>query len=264
VRKEDILAKLPEDARNQIGIRETRDAWELEHPFIKDSNLYAEILNAIEGMGGKRTGYFDKAMHYEIPKVTESGVVPNVVKDDKSKPPELGIDSEPAYKEPENVVPSEPYDLKLSVEKLGKLCPVLLDKSGHIIDGNHRMKLDPKWPTVTLSNIDTPVKRGLARIASNFCRRTVDAEELTREITMLIGYGLKPKQISELTGISERTIYRHMPEHLKDKSYVELGKIPKKTPLTRVSESEVVRKELTPVSSSITTQDKPQVVCEGW
>jgi len=27
--------------------------------------------------------------------------------------------------------------------------------------------------------------------------------------------------------------------------------------------SEIVRKELTPVSSSITTQDKPQVVCEG-
>jgi len=257
VRKEDILAKLPEDARNLVGIAERKDFWILAHPYIEDSNLYANLLTAIEKLGGKMPGQWrDNAVHYEIPKGTESGVVPNVVKDDKSKPPDLGIDSEAAYKEPENAVPSEPYDLKLSVEKLGKLCPVLLDKNGHVIDGNHRMKLDPKWPTVTLSNIDTPVKRGLARIASNFCRRTVDAEELTREITMLIGYGLKPKQISELTGISERTIYRHLPEHLKTEKAKAISEAMKE-------KSDIVRKELTPVSSSITIQDKPQVVCEG-
>jgi len=241
--KEDILAKLPEDARNQIGIRETRDTWELEHPWIEDQKLYADIINAIEAMGGKRGTFWNNAMHYEIPKVTESGVTPNVVKDDKTPAPDLSI-------------PEKLYDLSKSVEKLGKLCPVLLDKNGHVIDGNHRMKLDPKWPTVTLSNIDTPVKRGLARIASNFCRRTVEPEELTREITMLIGYGLKPKQISELTGIGERTVYKHMPEHLKDKTKVEAGR-------AGGSAARVQQDSVPAVEQTVTTQETRQLVeCE--
>lgn len=254
MKKEDILAKLPEDARNLIGIQERKDSWILEHPYIKDGNLYANVITAIEGLGGKQTGYFDKAMHYKIPKVAESGVKPDVVKYDKSKPPELGIDSQATYKELGNAIPSEPYDLKLSAEKLGKLCPVLLDKHGRVIDGNHRMKLDPKWPTVTLENIDTPVKRALARIASNFCRRTVDAEELTREITTLIAFGVKPQQIVELTGISRATIYRHMPEHLKDKVKSEA-----------ISEGIQKVQQVSRETSNITTQEtsKPQVVCEG-
>ena len=239
--KQEILAKLPEDARNLVAIQERKDSWILEHPYIKDGNLYANVITAIEGLGGKQTGYFDKAMHYEIPKVVESGVTPNVVKQDTAPPPDLSV-------------PEQPYDLKLSAEKLGKLCPVLLDKNGRVIDGMHRMELDPKWPTLTLQNIDTPVKRSLARIASNFCRRTVEPEELTREITTLIGYGLKPKQISELTGISERTIYRHMPEHLKDKVKAEAGK----------TKSEVLRDVVPPVTTKPMTQDTRQlVVCEG-
>lgn len=86
--KEDILAKLPEDARNLVGIQERKNFWILEHPYIEDKELYHKIVQAIKEMGGGEGHVYSGAMRYEIPKV-KSGVTPDVVKDDKSKPPEL-------------------------------------------------------------------------------------------------------------------------------------------------------------------------------
>lgn len=117
------------------------------------------------------------------------------------------------------------YDLKASVEGVGKLVPVLKDAQGNVIDGFHRQQIDPEWPSVKCETVDNPTKLALARLASNFCRRQVGKEELQEAIVFLIGKaGLKPQDIADQTGIGLTTIYLHMPEHLKDKAKAEAGK----------------------------------------
>lgn len=130
------------------------------------------------------------------------------------------------------------YDLKKSVEGLGQLYPILLDAHGNVIDGFHRKEIDPKWPTITLSHIDSTVKLEAARLAANFNRRNVPAEELRQKIGFLVGAGLKAPEIAALTGLSERTVYRYMPEAFKDKVKVDAGK----------AKSEVARDVVTAVS----------------
>jgi len=147
------------------------------------------------------------------------------------------------------------YDLKKSVEGLGQLYPILIDAHGNVIDGFHRKEIDPKWPTVKLEHIDSTVKLEAARLAANFNRRDVPPEELKQKIGFLIGAGLKVKEIADQTGISERTIYRHMPEQLK------------KPEAKKISEArqEIVaeaKESLPPVRSYIETQEKPLVECD--
>lgn len=109
------------------------------------------------------------------------------------------------------------YALGKSAKGLGKLCPILKAKDGQIIDGFHRQNEDPDWPTVTVDSVDSPVKLELARLASNFCRRTMKADEFENRLRFLIEKGnMKPEEISEVTGISLPTVYRHIPEDLKD------------------------------------------------
>jgi hypothetical protein len=119
---------------------------------------------------------------------------------------------------------SEEYDLNQSCNKLGKLVPILKDAHGNIIDGFHRIEVDPKWITVTIDTIDDPVKLELARLAVNFCRRNVGSDELKRRIGFLIEAGLKVEDIADKTGISKTTIYKYMPQQFKDPIQVEAGK----------------------------------------
>lgn len=120
---------------------------------------------------------------------------------------------------------TEEYDLTKSSKALGKLYPILKDPHGNIIDGFHRQNADPDWHAIQVDTVDTPVKLELARLAVNFCRRTLPATEIEQRITFLIKNGMKVEDISEQTGISVPTIYRHMPQELKDETKVEAGKI---------------------------------------
>ena len=116
------------------------------------------------------------------------------------------------------------YDLHKSSKMLGRLYPILKDKDGNIIDGNHRQNADPNWESVSVPYIDTPVKLELARLAVNFCRRTVEVPELKRIIKYLVNQGVSPKTISEQTGISRTTIYKYMPPEAKNEKHVESGR----------------------------------------
>jgi very-short-patch-repair endonuclease/DNA-binding CsgD family transcriptional regulator len=137
----------------------------------------------------------------------------------------------------------ESYSLKKSSQgQLKQLYPILLDAHGNVIDGFHRKEADENWPTLTLGHIDSTVKLELARLASNFCRRNVPFRELEQKIGFLIGAGLKVKEIADQTGISERTIYRHMPEQLKKPEAKAIGEAMKE-------KSEIVRKELTSLTA---------------
>jgi hypothetical protein len=126
---------------------------------------------------------------------------------------------------PTTVSTDEEYDLKASIESLGQLYPILLDAHGHVIDGFHRQKVNPKGPVLKVDMVDTPVKLGLARLAANVCRRKVREQEFEESITFLIGKcGLTPKDINAKTGIPLSTIYKYLPEQLKDQVKSEAGK----------------------------------------
>ncbi|MCJ7768667.1 ParB/RepB/Spo0J family partition protein [Candidatus Bathyarchaeota archaeon] len=143
---------------------------------------------------------------------------------------------------------SENYDLRKSVEALGKLSPVLKDAHGNVIDGLHRLELYPDWPCVTVGFIDTTEKLEAARLAVNTNRRLVSSSEIAMRVELLLKSGLTVEQISGLTGLSERTIYRYKPLELKKPEAKAISKGMQEV-------SEVGRKQLTPVSSSIKTQD---------
>lgn len=149
------------------------------------------------------------------------------------------------------------YDLAVSIEGLGILVPIIKNKqTGHIIDGKHRTTIDPKAPVF---DIDIPEDlEPIARLAINNVRRNADQDESEWAdiLSKIIGIqGKKPDEIAKLTGISVRTVYRHMPQSLKDE------KISKGT---SEAKSEISRQNLPSVKPSSTTQETSQLqLCEG-
>jgi len=117
------------------------------------------------------------------------------------------------------------YNLAKSKKALGPLYPILKAKDGSIIDGFHRQNDDPEWASVTVESIDTPVKLELARLAANFCRRQMPATEFQNRIAFLVKSGLKVEEIADQTGISKTTIYKYMPQEVKDPQKVDAGKV---------------------------------------
>ena len=122
------------------------------------------------------------------------------------------------------------YDLKDSTKKIGQLYPVLKAADGEILDGCHRLDSDPNWKALVLENINTPEEKLIARLVANFHRRVVTAEEKAEWINGLaeiyMNNGLKVegtserspqarpneivKRISEVTGLSKRTVRHYL------------------------------------------------------
>lgn len=130
---------------------------------------------------------------------------------------------------------SEEYNLKQSVKGLGQLLPIVRDAKGRIADGFHREQEDKNWWSVTNPNIKTDQDLELARLAANFCRRRVLASEMMQRIGFLIESGLKPEEICEKTGISRTTVYKYMPQELKQESKVHVGPLANQTVKTQES-----------------------------
>jgi len=76
-------------------------------------------------------------------------------------------------------------DLKASSERVGRLYPILLDRYGNVIDGQHRLAVDKNWPKMRLENIETEEQRLLVRLISNVCRRHIPAKEKTEILARL-------------------------------------------------------------------------------
>jgi len=126
---------------------------------------------------------------------------------------------------PKGVVGSdEDYDLKASVQKVGHLYPVLTDSFGNVIDGFHRLDVDPNWPKVKVDSISDPVQLTIARLIAN-TRRDVPPEEKKEGLTKLIKMtGWSPKQLAENLGWNIRTVYRYLPDDLKGPEPEELSR----------------------------------------
>jgi len=116
-------------------------------------------------------------------------------------------------------------DLKASSERVGRLYPVLVDRHGNIIDGQHRLTADENWPKIKLETVETEEQRLLARLISNVCRRHVPAEEKTEILGRLgeiyLKKGVEPGKIAykiaEKTGMSYRWVMKYLPEKYKEK-----------------------------------------------
>jgi hypothetical protein len=122
------------------------------------------------------------------------------------------------------------YDLEKS-KKIGQLYPVLVDAKGNVIDGFHRLEVDPNWRKERMSGIDTEEKLLIARSAANWHRRQVTGEEKEEWINGLARIykqqGLKAHskngrneimaKIMEVTGLSDRAIGIYLRSEYKQK-----------------------------------------------
>jgi hypothetical protein len=113
--------------------------------------------------------------------------------------------------------------LRASSRKVGKLYPVLVDKNGDVVDGQHRLEADPDWPKIKLTDICSEKQKLLARIVVNVCRRTVPAREKRKILGDLakiyLAEGERPgkiaQQIAEMTGMSYTWVMRYLPDRYK-------------------------------------------------
>ena len=114
-------------------------------------------------------------------------------------------------------------DLRQASEIVGKLYPILVDEKGNVIDGYHRLKVDPNWPKIELPGICSEEKRLVARLISNLCRRNMSASEKREILTALGHLYLKQgvpataliRRISRDTGMSYRWVMLYAPDFLK-------------------------------------------------
>jgi hypothetical protein len=114
-------------------------------------------------------------------------------------------------------------DLRTSSQFVGQLYPALLDTTGKIIDGKHRLEADPTWPTIEVKTVDSEEKRLLAMLIANVCRRVVSSEEKTEILMSLCRIyqrqGLRPdqlaKELSKKTGMTYRWVMKYLPSNLK-------------------------------------------------
>lgn len=158
----------------------------------------------------------------EPPQAEEPVAGPEPAKEpEKSAEPEAStkveIEDETAY-------------LRPTYEKLGALSPVLRAQSGEVIDGLHRLKVDPGWHSLVVYDINDPVKVAMARLVINVCRRQVPVEEKTELLATIAKLTeWTPQQIAEATGMSYTWVMKYLPDEYKQRP----GAGPSEYPVTR-------------------------------
>jgi len=111
----------------------------------------------------------------------------------------------------------EEYNLKASIDKLGVLVPIIKDKLGNIIDGNHRLQITKDAP-VFVVDIKNPQDRAIARLAINLHRRMLGSEEKTVLLTEIAKLTMwNSKQIADAIGMSQSWVLKYLPGQFKDK-----------------------------------------------
>jgi hypothetical protein len=215
----DVAGYTEKEAQEKFTIQETPTEWVIKAIGYLESKTWKTIVDAVtEKGGGYRKDENTRYAIFTIPKQQ----------------------SEVAAEKQESIADEGQYALSKSVKgKFGQLVPCIVDAENRIVDGVHRLQINPKAWTVKREDIKTPVDHALARMTVNFCRRHYTTEEMASDVGLLIGSGYTVQQIADITGISERTVYRYMPSQLKDEKKVEAGQA----------------KVLTAVTTNLTTSD---------
>ena len=166
----------------------------------------------------------------------------------QTEPVDVAVEVEP-------VITAEEPNYKDSQKIIGQLYPVLKSKDGQVIDGFHRLAVDPNWKSVVLSEVDTEEKLLIARAVSNWHRRQVPKKEKAKwindlaEIYQKQGYkvegqskGSVPKneiaeKIADVTGLSKITVINYLYNDYKQRK-----RTPDKQP--QISAAERIEHEL--------------------
>jgi len=120
------------------------------------------------------------------------------------------------------------YRLEATLKEVGVLYPILVDASGkHVIDGYHRLKVDPQWPAFKLEHIQTPVQIAMARLLANIHSKSekADRDERGRLLGELVKAGLTPKEIAGKLGMSYTWVVKYLPSKFKVEEKAEAGKL---------------------------------------
>jgi len=118
------------------------------------------------------------------------------------------------------------YDLQASLDAVGYLYPTIVDKHDRIIDGQHRLKVDPEWPCFRLSHIESMTEFLMARIIANMHRRQPSAEEKTGWLSELAEEtGWPVEEIAERLGMSRSWVEKYLPSRYKNQEASALGRL---------------------------------------
>lgn len=134
----------------------------------------------------------------------------------------------------------EDFNLKDSMEKAGCLVPCIEAADGSLVDGEHRRKEKPSWPTVRVPSIDTPAKKEIARLIINVHRRTPDFHEKRESLRKIVELtGWSPQELIDNLPFSKAWVYKYLPSDLKRKWVREKAKSPQRG-LSRAQESKAL------------------------
>ena len=166
--------------------------------------------------------------------------------------------------------------LKRSIEKIGQLCPVIVNQDGKILDGNNRsaeIANPEKKVVVTKNRYEELMVRGNAHY-----RRRISQEETRQLIVEMANEAVKlgtpknevAKKLFEDLPYGESTILAHLPNEFKDAKKVESGHVGGVARSALVSEQTVKTQDMTQceychiASSDIQTEtvnSKPRRLC---
>lgn len=159
----------------------------------------------------------------------------------------------------------EEPNYKDSQKIIGQLYPVLKSKDGQVIDGFHRLAVDPNWKSVVLPEVDTEEKLLIARAVSNWQRREVSHEEKAGWINGLAEIYQKQdvaigsaiiQRIMEVTGLARKTTTNYL-----DAKYKEIENAAVTHP-PRISASKRVENMLGPVVKERFREEVKQELAE--
>jgi hypothetical protein len=128
---------------------------------------------------------------------------------------------------------SEDFNIPYSYKRIGPLYPILVDREGNVIDGKHRLAIDPNWRKEVVPWVQSRKDLLMARIHANLHRRTVPVEERRTEFTEYanilhadgVAIGELAAKISELTGFAETYVRELLPRSLKSWEKQQAGRL---------------------------------------
>jgi len=108
--------------------------------------------------------------------------------------------------------------LQSSHKKYGALYPVLVDANGNVIDGFHRIKVDPNWEKRKLDWVKTDADRIKIGIVANFDRREITTEEIRDKLGQLAELtGWDANRLAEELNRSYTWVMKYLPQKYKRK-----------------------------------------------
>ena len=123
--------------------------------------------------------------------------------------------------------------LDRSVRVVGQIYPVLRDAKGRVIDGWHRLDVDPNWRSVTLEKVKTEEDRLIVSLHANLGRRKIPMAERIEVVNALAqiywDQGLRPNVNKIIVDRDGRNKNRNSNEITQKLNQVLKGIVPKST-----------------------------------